>query len=120
METNELNNNKINKQKLTRPASILLNVYPSSKGILNWKFSSINESILPNDTNITSDVTSKQQQKKSLQHHIPNTLLTFNEFNYGSYQNAVSLFNYFLFQVLFFVWCMFLSNYIKIKIFPSA
>ncbi|CAO1337825.1 unnamed protein product [Diamesa hyperborea] len=90
METNELNNNKINKQKLTRPASILLNVYPSSKGILNWKFSSINESILPNDTIITSDVTSKQQQKKSLQHHIPNTLLTFNEFNYGSYQNAVT------------------------------
>lgn len=92
MEANELNNNKINKQKLTRPASILLNVYPGSKGILNWKFSSINESILPNETNSTSDVTSNQQQKQSLQHHIPNTFLTFNEFNYGSYQNAVSSF----------------------------
>lgn len=101
METNELNNDKINKQKLTRPASILLNVYPGSKGILNWKFSSINESILPNETNLISDVTSKQQQKQSLQHHSSHSLLTFNEFNYGSYQNAVSSFYFFYMPYVF-------------------
>lgn len=97
METNELNNNKINKQKLTRPASIVLNVYPGTKGILNWKFSSINESILLNKTNSTSNVTSLQQQTKYLQHHIPKTILTFNEFNYGNYQNAVSSVSFFIF-----------------------
>lgn len=102
METNELNNNKTNKQKLTRPASILLNVYPGSKGILNWKFSSINESILPNGTNSISEVASKHQQKQSLQHYFPRTLLTFNEFNYGSYQNAVSSFYYFYIAAFLF------------------
>lgn len=90
METNELNSNKINKQKLIRPASILLNVYPGTKGILNWKFSSINDSILPSTTNSTSYVTLEQQQKQSLQHNIPQTFSTFNEFNYGCYQNVVS------------------------------
>lgn len=96
METNELNNNKINKPKLTRPASIVLNVYPGTKGILNWKFSSINESILLKKTNTTSNVTSLQQHNQLLQHNIPQTLLTFNEFNYESYQNAVSSFSFFI------------------------
>ncbi|CAO1338404.1 unnamed protein product [Diamesa serratosioi] len=87
METYELNNNTINKQKLARPASILLNVYPGTKGILNWKFASINEPILPSTTNATLHVTSVQLQKQSLQQNTPQTFTTF---NYGSYQNAES------------------------------
>lgn len=89
METNEINNNR----KVIRPASILLKdkdiyVYPGTKGILNWQFTS--STISPD--NIAS--AHPTQTKASILPQQQQTYLNFDDFSNENYHNEVCTSNF--------------------------
>ena len=89
METNEINNNR----KVIRPASILLKdkdiyVYPGTKGILNWQFTSSTiaaDNIASTNPTLTKASILPQQQQ---------TYLNFDDFSNENYHNAVCIANF--------------------------
>lgn len=92
MEINEINNNR----KVIRPASILLKdkdiyVYPGTKGILNWQFTS--STIAPDNNSAT---TYPELNKASILSQQQQTYLNFDDFSNENYNNAVCInFKYF-------------------------